>query len=415
MKRSKLTKKALLCSSLVLLMSVTMLIGTTFAWFTDTASTSVNKIQAGTLDVVLEMKNPDYNQDDVDSKEWIDAEGETLSFVQASKGQDGNTVYSYVDATTILWEPGCTYELQPIRITNNGNLALKYKISISGIKGDAKLNEAIEWTISDSSLDSYHSLAVGASSDVLTIKGHMKEDAGNEYQKLSIDGIAITVYATQDTVEYDSYDNQYDKDAPTLKVSSNKLTNSFKDGEKVIFDNPVELNGKEDETTGEINRDSEAKLSNSGNVTLELKETVSNGEISSYTWGLMRVMPGTTLTIEANENGKFINTSGNSSNINVCGGKVIVNGGYFESTTSCFFVYTDDDNAISNISLTINGGTFKSTKNVINNALNLGIKQILINGGTFYNWNPSKYVNSDHVVNSSTSGTDTIYTVTVKS
>ena len=143
MKRSKLTKKALLCSSLVLLMSVTMLIGTTFAWFTDTASTSVNKIQAGTLDVLLEMKNPDYDSSNNESKEWIDAEGETLSFVQASKGQDGNTVYSYVDATTILWEPGCTYELQPIRITNNGNLALKYKISISGIKGDAKLNEAM--------------------------------------------------------------------------------------------------------------------------------------------------------------------------------------------------------------------------------------------------------------------------------
>ena len=406
MKRSKLTKKALLCSSLVLLMSVTMLIGTTFAWFTDTASTSVNKIQAGTLDVLLEMKNPDYDADTQGSKEWIDAEGETLSFEKSADAPANEE---------ILWEPGCTYELQPIRITNNGNLALKYKISISGIKGDAELNDAIEWTISDSSLDSYHSLAVGASSSALTIKGHMKEDAGNEYNGLSIDGIAITVYATQDTVEYDSYDNQYDKDAPTLKVSSNKLTNSFKDGEKVIFDNPVELNGKEDETSGEINRDFEAKLSNSGNVTLELKETVSNGEISSYTWGLMRVMPGTTLTIEANENGKFINTSGNGSNINVCGGKLIVNGGYFESTTSCFFVYTDDDSAISNISLTINGGTFKSTNSVIDNALDLDIKQILINGGTFYNWNPSKYVNSDHVVNSSTSGTDTIYTVSVKS
>ena len=126
-------------------------------------------------------------------------------------------------------------------------------------------------------------------------------------------------------------------------------------------------------------------------------------------------MPGTTLTIEANENGKFINTSGNDSNINVCGGKVVVNGGYFESTTSCFFVYTDDDSAISNISLTINGGTFKSTNSVINNALGLDIKQILINGGTFYNWNPSEYVDSYHVVNSSTSGTDTIYTVVVKS
>ena len=41
----------------------------------------------------------------------------------------------------------------------------------------------------------------------------MKESAGNEYQGLSIDGIGITVLATQDTVESDSFNNQYDKDA----------------------------------------------------------------------------------------------------------------------------------------------------------------------------------------------------------
>lgn len=33
-----------------------LLLGTTFAWFTDTASTNVNKIQAGTLDVALQIK-----------------------------------------------------------------------------------------------------------------------------------------------------------------------------------------------------------------------------------------------------------------------------------------------------------------------------------------------------------------------
>ena len=50
----------------------------------------------------------------------------------------------------------------------------------------------------------------------IVIKGHMKEDAGNEYQGLSIDGIGITVVATQDTVEYDSNDNQYDAGAEYL-------------------------------------------------------------------------------------------------------------------------------------------------------------------------------------------------------
>ena len=107
--------------------------------------------------------------------------------------------------------------MQTITIKNNGNLALKYKIEITGIQGDAKLNEAIDWKITNSNttvseLGADHSLAVGAS-DTLTISGTMKTTAGNEYQGLSIDDIAITVLATQDTVEYDSQNNQYDADA----------------------------------------------------------------------------------------------------------------------------------------------------------------------------------------------------------
>ena len=66
MENNKSTKRALLTSVLALLMCVAMLIGATFAWFTDTASTGVNKIQAGNLDVALEMKNGDN---------WVSAEG----------------------------------------------------------------------------------------------------------------------------------------------------------------------------------------------------------------------------------------------------------------------------------------------------------------------------------------------------
>ena len=151
----------------------------------------MDKIQAGTLDVKLldEQGNT--------------IEGQTLSWKKAA-GHENEAV---------LWEPGCTYELQPIVIKNAGNLALKYKIVISGIQGDAALNNAIEWTITNTStvtaLDADHALAAGAS-DTLTIKGHMREDAGNEYQGLSIDGIGITVVATQYTYESDSNNNQYD-------------------------------------------------------------------------------------------------------------------------------------------------------------------------------------------------------------
>ena len=220
MTNSKTTKRALLSSVLALFMCVTMLIGTTFAWFTDTASTAVNKIQAGTLDVALEMW---------DGEKWVNAEGETLNFKAADNRSE------------ILWEPGCTYELPQLRIVNKGNLALKYKVQITGINGDAKLNEAIDWYYSielssaipgatgwTSLSDAYKLENFGdenylftegvaqdgrTDSSVFKIVGHMKEEAGNEYQGLSIDGIAITVLATQYTYETDSIDNQYDKDA----------------------------------------------------------------------------------------------------------------------------------------------------------------------------------------------------------
>ena len=193
---SKSTKRALITSTLAILMCVAMLIGTTFAWFTDSASTAVNKIQAGTLDVALEMQKPDGS--------WENAEGKTLEFKKATNAPADEKV---------LWEPGCTYELPKLRVVNNGNLALKYKIQITGIQGDAKLNEVIDWTIDGITLgNTFTSLAVGASSE-FTIKGHMQETAGNEYQDLTIDGIGITVFATQDTVENDSFGKTYDEGA----------------------------------------------------------------------------------------------------------------------------------------------------------------------------------------------------------
>lgn len=206
MTKQKSTKRALLMSGLALLMCVSMLIGSTYAWFTDTASTAVNKIQSGTLDVALEMW---------DGEKWVDAEGETLDFVKA-EGHENEQ---------ILWEPGCTYELPALRIINKGNLALKYSVVITGIDGDAKLNEVIEWktlqmtpaesetTPIDFGSDNENVLLPGKTSLAFVISGHMKETAGNEYQNLTIEGIGITVVATQLPYEYDSYDRDYDYDA----------------------------------------------------------------------------------------------------------------------------------------------------------------------------------------------------------
>ena len=199
------SKKALLSSAFALVLSVAMLIGTTFAWFTDTASTGVNKIQAGNLDIELQMKD--------NNGKWVNAEGKTLSFLVNGKIP--------AEGTQILWEPGCTYTLPELRIVNNGNLALKYKVVVSGIQGSAKLNKVINWTMklddADFIMGSEHSLAAKNNDtvdfDIFTISGTMDKNAGNEYQNESIDGISINVYATQDTVENDSFGNDYDKNA----------------------------------------------------------------------------------------------------------------------------------------------------------------------------------------------------------
>ena len=200
----KSKKSALLLSFTSLLLCFAMLAGSTFAWFTDTATTGVNKIQAGNLDVALEMQENGI---------WVSAEGKTLQF----KTADNRT-------TDILWEPGCRYELPALRVVNNGNLALKYKIQITGIQGDAKLNKVIDWTINnaDINLTEEHLLA-GQKGDPFTIKGHMQETAGNDYQKLSIDGIGITVYATQYNHENDSYGPDYDQYADMTPDNLDKL------------------------------------------------------------------------------------------------------------------------------------------------------------------------------------------------
>ena len=227
MNNSKMTRRALFTSVVAMFVCITMLIGTTFAWFTDTASTAVNKIQAGTLDIQLL------------DEEGNSLEGQTLGWVAA----DGRT------QDKILWEPGCTYKLQPIVIKNAGNLALKYKIVITGIQGDAKLNEAIEWTINDANLGADHPLAAGAS-DTLTISGHMKESAGNEYQGKSIEGIGITVVATQATVEHDSNGKTYDAGAEygTAVATAAEFSSAIAAGQDVLLTSNIVLDSQLDIT-----------------------------------------------------------------------------------------------------------------------------------------------------------------------
>ena len=204
MTNRKSTKRALRGSVMAMVLCLAMLVGATFAWFTDTASTGVNKIQAGNLDIELQYATK-WDANGVPTK-WENAEGKTLPFLV-----NGGIP---AEGTQILWEPGCTYMLPELRVVNKGNLAVKYKVAITGINGSAKLNNVIDWTINDADINlTEMQLKAGEEGAAFTIKGHMQESAGNEYMNESIDGIAITVVATQDAVESDSFGKTYDKDA----------------------------------------------------------------------------------------------------------------------------------------------------------------------------------------------------------
>ena len=221
MNNKRATKRALLTSVMALVMCVVMLVGTTFAWFTDTASTGVNKIVSGNLKV-----------DIVNEAGTASIKNSGLEFVSADNVTKGEA---------ILWEPGCRYLTEGFRIKNDGNLALKWKAEInkdnivdgkvegSTIAKDGKsLLDVIDFYVVTKAADGTETavaienftgkLGATETSGVYYIKGVMKTTAGNDYQDLTLDGITITVYATQLTAEFDSFDNQYDKDAKYTEV-----------------------------------------------------------------------------------------------------------------------------------------------------------------------------------------------------
>ena len=212
MNTKKATKRALLTSVTALVMCVVMLVGTTFAWFTDTASTGVNKIVAGNLKVdIVDADNTNTSLD----------KG-TLKFIQAVNESEVRLVED------VLWEPGATFFTQGFKIANNGNLALKYKVVVSGITGDTGLLKVMKFDVvsamtktgSEVNFDTTPGQLLPSAAGTPSVRdttyylrGHMDENAGNEYKNMTLTGISVTVYATQLNSEFDSFGNDYDKDA----------------------------------------------------------------------------------------------------------------------------------------------------------------------------------------------------------
>lgn len=235
------TKRALLTSVLALVLSLAMLAGTTFAWFTDTASTGVNRIVSGNLDVGLQY----WGVGEDGQKKWLTAENSEDLF-------DKNA----------LWEPGYT-QIVYLKVKNNGNLALTYAMQITpvhetvGVNVDGeefKLSDYIKfgWTTFTAdengtpvALDreaAQTGVGGGAqlgttlhrqaeqplkadAEELVALVAWMPEDVGNEANYSTVQPtieLSLKVLATQAAVESDSFDNAYDGDAATDEDLNNK-------------------------------------------------------------------------------------------------------------------------------------------------------------------------------------------------
>lgn len=410
MKSSKTTRRALLLSMAAVVMCVAMLTGTTFAWFTDSATTGTNQIQAGNLDIVLEYAT-EWDEAGVPSK-WADANGKTLPFLTV----DGHEAKTY-------WEPGCTYQLPELRVRNNGKLPVRFEYIINGFDGDSKLLEVLRMAdtiLQDETGDLEAPLAAGETSLYFALTFHMDEAAGNEYQGLTAAGIGITVVATQAN------------EAATFPVvNAEELAKAFEKGGIVSINQEVPVAPAVDRNNTSLQPQMTIKkdtvLNLAGKLTVDPAAAAAGfGEASP---AFVSVESGT-LTI--NGDGELNCEAGSEQvyGINVNGGRVVINGGHFYGALTAVQVQKG--------SLEINGGFFdmaptckeqaphyaKYVVNCIDASWKDGTATISIKGGTFVNFDPSAnpeegegttYVAEGYkVVSAMQENGDTWYTVVAK-
>ncbi len=221
MTRKTQTKRALLLSALSLLMCVSLLVGSTFAWFTDSVTSMNNKIVAGNLKIDLEL--------------YKDGQWNSLKNESAPIFGEGSLAADYS-----LWEPGKT-QVAYLRIVNEGTLALKYTVTLDVenvakdlykvMKYDIVENASPEapvtaWNGGDSVIVGRQSVSETVSLDAgvthyFALAIHMDETAGNEYTEGQVN-FDLTVLATQDTVEADAFGSDYDASAsfPVVGVAT---------------------------------------------------------------------------------------------------------------------------------------------------------------------------------------------------
>lgn len=221
----KSTRRALFTSVIAFVLCFSMLLGTTYAWFTDSVTSTGNIIQTGTLKIDLEVLSEENN---------------TTTWTSVKDSQA--PIFNYDN-----WEPGYT-QAKILRVKNEGSLALKWQarlvskadlsalvdvidvyVKAWGVLDETTAQDAVKYP-TDRNLDGY--TKVGTLSEFIsgieiTTKGtllkeeiaylglafKMQETAGNEYQDMKLGAFDIQIIATQLENESDSFGTDYDNGA----------------------------------------------------------------------------------------------------------------------------------------------------------------------------------------------------------
>ena len=437
----KATKRALLTSVMALVMCVVMLVGTTFAWFTDTASTAVNKIQAGNLDIEVKYT--------LDGDNWNDLDGAADIF---QKG---------------LWEPGHT-EVVALKFKNNGNLALKYSINMNIVDETVGINKSgQEYKLSDylkvktlsqeasqigdicigmafsarndglgytntanfkdaTVLDHDLFLAPGEVGNYLIMKVYMPETVGNEANAISTEKAAsinfgLNVVATQVPYEKDSFGNTYDKDATYPAANADELKSALATGGIVSVNKDIKTDNIGDTVADRVS------IRKPTTLNLDAK-IISPDNMGNNGTNFCALIVDADTTINAGESGGIDTGTNGGYGINVRNGATLtINGGsYYGGGTAV---------QVQEGTLIINGGTFACEPfgdpygynfliNCIDSAYKNGTAKVEIKGGTFVNFDPSNcqaegagtnfVADGYKVVSATQTNGDTWYTVVSK-
>ena len=244
-------KARLISSVLVLVMMITSLLGTTFAWFTDLAVSGGNTIQVGSLKVGLYHK--------VGEDDW-----------KSIKDNSNHKIFDYDK-----WEPGYT-RFETLKIANLGNLALQYKLSIevagravTGSNGenladvidvyvvDGENTSSSSWTYKGTLTQVMRNPSsfiggqlLAREENVVSIVLRMQTTAGNAYQDLDVGDIYVNLVATQWNYEKDSFDNpDYDKDSTFPELNIGGVSVSVNTNYNNVVTNTVSVSGEGVEAT----------------------------------------------------------------------------------------------------------------------------------------------------------------------